>query len=191
MNEPYEMPAATWEAFSQAMVDAVRTNGDTKTLWIEGSAWSAVEAFAQRHPRAWIRDPADSIVYSAHQYFEYSGRYERGFDYGSYSADMSTVLARLESFTKWLAANDVKGSIGEVGWPSARRTSTWKEWNAKGEEWYSAADKAGLSVAYFSATSAYNEKNAAYDATLNAFSPFPGISAAESQASVIEAHPSR
>jgi len=191
MNEPYEMPASTWESFSQAMVSAVRSNGDAKTLWIEGSAWSAVEAFAERHPRAWIRDPADNLVYSAHQYFEYAGRYERGFDYDSYSAEMRSVIPRLRSFTNWLAANEVQGSIGEVGWPSADSTTTWRRWNAIGERWYSAADKAGLSVAYFSVTSAYDEKNAAYEAPHNAFNVFPGISDAQSQASVIEAHPSR
>lgn len=191
MNEPHDMAAKAWESFSQAMVDSVRSTGDSKTLWVEGSSYSAVEAFAERHPRAWIRDPAHNVVYSAHQYFEQCGCYRRGFDYGSYTEDMKTVLPRLRSFTRWLATNHVRGSIGEVGWPSARRTATWRRWNAKGEQWYSAADSAKLSVAYFSATSAYSEKSAAYGATENAFSPFPGISKAESQASVLEAHPSR
>jgi len=191
MNEPYDLSPGTWEAFSQAMVDAVRANGDSKTLWVEGSGYSSVESFAKRHPRAWIRDPARRVVYSAHQYFDYCGCYRRGFNYRSYQKEMRAVLPRLRSFTRWLRKNRARGSIGEVGWPSADRTASWRRWNAKGEQWYSLADRAGLPVTYFSATSAYDEKNAAYGSHNNAFSPFPGISKSESQARVIEAHTSR
>lgn len=190
MNEPHHMPNATWEDYSQAMVDAVRATGDRKELWVEGNGYSGVDAFQARHPRAWISDPAGKVTYSAHQYFEYCGCHSKGFDYGGYAEELPSVLPRLKSFTDWLARNRVRGSIGEVGWPSSRRTATWPQWNAKAEEWYRAADAARLPVTYFSATSAYNQSIAAYDAPRNAWA-IPGLSVAETQAQVIEAHLSR
>jgi len=186
MNEPYDIDPGDWESFSQAVVDGLRGRGDTKLLWIEASGYSSPEDFARRHPQAWIDDPADKIMYSAHQYFDESGTYLNGFDFDSYDTD--GVVGDLLLFTRWLSDNGARGSVGEVGWPSARRTDTWQEWNDLGETWYRVADEAGLWVTYFSATSAYDEKQSAYDAPANRLNPIPGISVARSQSKVIERH---
>lgn len=186
MNEPYGIDPRTWESFSQAVVNRLRERGDSKPVWIEASGYSAPKDFLSRHPDAWIDDPAGKVVYSAHQYFDGSGTYSEGFDFGSY--DTSGVIADLLGFERWLSKNRVQGSIGEVGWPSASRTDSWEQWNDLGEEWYDVADEAGLAVTYFTATSAYDEKQVAYDAPRNGLAPIPAISQVESQAEVIERH---
>ena len=189
MNEPYAIEPPVWESYSQAVVDGVRKRGDTKLVWIEPSGYSAPKDFVQRHPRAWIDDPAGKVMYSAHQYFERSGGYSRGFEFDSY--DTSPVIDELQWFTGWLRDNGARGSIGEIGWPSSQRSDSWEQWNELAEEWFQIADQAGLWVTYFPATSAYDEHQAAYEAPANGLNPIPGVSVARSQAKVIERHPSR
>lgn len=187
-NEP-DAEARAWEEASQRCVTALRDAGDSRLIWIEAVKFSKPESFPEEHGNPWIEDPAHATMYSAHQYFDLSGQYARGFSFDSYP-EAANALRRLWRFTRWLEEHEVRGSIGEIGWPSRRRSDSWRRWNTLGSEWYQAADAAGLWVTYFSATSVLNEPQVAYDAPVNRFSPVPGISVAESQAPVIEAHPS-
>ncbi len=173
--------AAVWEQFSQAAVDAVRAAGDDHRLMIEGVSWSNVDTFGDLHPKAWINDPLDAVVYSAHQYFDHTGRYivagsdapELRYSYWSnrFQADGTTGgrsfddwnLYRLEKFIDWLARNQVRGDIGEIGWPSyqamvasgispPQAADEAQHWNALADRWFHIADAASLSVTYFSAS---------------------------------------
>ena len=190
-NEPNGISPTTWHAFSQSVVDAIRTRGDGKLLWIESTHYSDPARWVSDNPAPWISDPSQNVMYSAHEYFDGCGCYQHGFAYGTYGATEDRALGELATFTGWLGRFHVRGSIGEVGWPNSRETPTWPQWNTLGERWYRAADDAGLWVTYWDATSATNEENGAYDAPQNGWNPLPGISRAESQAQVIEAHPSR
>jgi Cellulase (glycosyl hydrolase family 5) len=201
MNEPHGISVQAWQTFSQAAVTALRKAGDDKMLWIEGAAWSQAAGWAITQPTPWITDPANNFMYSAHQYFVPNPAYPQGYDFSSYSSFSSQALAGLQSFIDWLTDFGVRGSIGEIGWPSSKETASWQQWNTLAEEWYELADKARLWVTYFSATSVYDEQQDAFDAPENsdgcaaAHGPNPvcrppGISVTESQASVIEAHPS-
>jgi aryl-phospho-beta-D-glucosidase BglC (GH1 family) len=83
INEPVALPATdgsspkTWELASQAVVSAIRKTGDRHDVWIEGYNYSATGSFASLTPRAWIKDPADAVIYEAHTYFDQdrSGQY--------------------------------------------------------------------------------------------------------------------
>ncbi len=185
-NEPNEISTAAWQTSSKAAAQAIRGNGDQKLLWVESINWSAVQDFAQVTP--WMNDP--NVMYSGHEYFEYSGSYRKGFDFGAYAAETSTALSRLKTFTDWCQTHQVRCSIGEVGWPSSRRSSSWQQWNALAEQWYQAADAANLWVTYWTAGSAMDEVQVAYDAPANSANPLPGVSVAETQSLVIEKHPS-
>jgi endoglucanase len=186
MNEPNALAgdntetradAVIWERFSQSAVDAVRQTGDHHQLMIEGIYWSNVDTFPDLHPRAWIKDPQDDVVYSAHQYFNLSGQYavpgQGGFELRySYWADKfqregtthgqafdDWNLRRLNKFVRWLRRNHVHGGIGEVGWPSyeemlatglpaAEAADEAEHWNKLGDKWFDRADAAGLPVTY-------------------------------------------
>ena len=183
MNQPNRVPASTWENYSEAVVRALREQGDRKHVWLGTPDFNHVEDWPERTP--WVSDP--NVVYEAHQYFDLGssagGRYE-----GSYSASYdATVLARLDAYVDWLARHGVKGAIGEVGWPSSRTKQDWERWNALAEKWYRRADRAGLWVTYWNATSAYTDWTTAYDNARNSPSA-PGIDRAETPARVIEAH---
>jgi hypothetical protein len=190
MNEPNNLitddsnsraDAILWEQFSQAAVDAIRAAGDDHRLMIEGVSWSNVDTFGDLHPKAWINDPRDAVVYSAHQYFDQTGLYTvpgsdaPGLRYSYWSnrfqADGTTGgrsfddwnLYRLEKFIDWLARNQVRGDIGEIGWPSYQAmvasgispleaADEAQRWNALADRWFRIADAASLSVTYFSAS---------------------------------------
>jgi hypothetical protein len=189
MNEPFGMPDAVWEQFSQAAVDALRTRGDGTLLWIEGNGYALPGTWTQHHPRPWIQDPLERHAYSAHCYPGDAGSEPQVMPSLD---DERAFLSDLRVFLDWLHRHGRRGSIGEVGWPSRRRVgaSGARAWNSLGEAWYGMADAAGVDVTYFGASSAYDNWLWAYDAARNAL-PAPGLTRAESQAPVLEAHPSR
>lgn len=190
MNEPNSLTAdgsntrddaIAWEQFSQGAVDAIRAAGDNRQLMIEAVSWSNVDSFGDLHPKAWISDPLDAVVYSAHQYFDQTGRYtvagngvpELRYSYWSSrlqengtTGDRSFEdwnLYRLEEFVDWIASNRVRGDIGEIGWPSyeemlasglppSEATDEAQRWNALAEKWFRIADAASLSVTYWAAS---------------------------------------
>jgi hypothetical protein len=65
----------------------------------------------------------------------------RGATTGNDDALQARVRAELGVFTGWLAANGVRGYVGEVGWPNNADTNRW---NALGAKWYADAAAAGV-----------------------------------------------
>lgn len=85
MNEPVAMTggAPTWEAASQAAVDAIRATGDRTQIMVAGYNWSGPGSFPVQHPGGpWIHDPVGRTFYEAHQYFDCdgSGTYREGYE---------------------------------------------------------------------------------------------------------------
>jgi endoglucanase len=189
MNEPFGVPDAVWQEYSQRAVTALRESGDRTPLWIEGNELALASGWREHQPVAWIDDPLERIVYSAHTY---PGGAAMQAQRAPRAADQAAFLADLRDFTAWLSEFGVRGCIGEVGWPSQRHVGRdgALEWNRLADAWFAIADSAGLDVTYFGASSAYDNWLWAYDAPRNEM-PVPGLSVAESQATVIEAHPSR
>ncbi|CAA9407851.1 MAG: GH5_5 / GH5 / GH5_25, partial [uncultured Quadrisphaera sp.] len=76
MNEPVGLPeggegaARLWERASQEALDAIRSTGDGTLVMVAGYAWSHARSFAEQHPTAWIDDPAGSVRYEAHHYWQ-------------------------------------------------------------------------------------------------------------------------
>jgi endoglucanase len=188
MNEPYELPDEVWQSYSQGVVAALRAHGDGTLLWIEGNEYSSAGSWREHQPKPWIDDPIDRHAYSAHCY---PGITSEEPQREPTAVDQDEFLLDLSHFVGWLAEFDRRGSIGEVGWPSARYVGATgaQEWNRLGEAWYAMADKARLDVTYFGASSAYDNWLWAYNASQNGLH-LPGLHRAESQAVVIEAHPS-
>jgi Cellulase (glycosyl hydrolase family 5) len=91
--------------------------------------------------------------------------------------------AELNDFASWLAGNQARGYIGEVGWPDNREGEA-SEWNRVGEAWYEAADAAGLPVTAWSAGEWWHD----YKLAVYTGSPAGGVDRPNSQASVIERH---
>jgi endoglucanase len=123
MNEPHDLGQSDWKAISQAAVDAIRREKDTRLILVAGDSWSNATRFATINgPRAWIADPARKVAYEAHCYFDadYSGHYAQ-----SYSAELARDRRletrgadRLRPFVRWCRDNRVHGFLGEFGIPA-------------------------------------------------------------------------
>jgi hypothetical protein len=189
MNEPGGMPDEVWQSFSQGAVTALRANGDQTLLWIEGGDYARLNDWREHQPRPWIDDPIDRHAYSAHGY---PGATADQPQRAPNADDEQNFLRALRDFLDWLYSFGRRGSVGEVGWPSRRQVGAGgaREWNRLGHVWYAMADAGGLDVTYFGVSSLYDNWLWAYDARRNGY-PVPGLRRAESQAYVIEAHPSR
>ncbi|MEX0874465.1 MAG: cellulase family glycosylhydrolase [Actinomycetota bacterium] len=95
MNEPTGMgesaglsPARRWEIISQAAVDAIRANGDGKTVMVAGYDWSGVRQWMTQHPSPWISDPTGRLRYEAHHYWD---RDNSGDYPDSYAAEVAAA----------------------------------------------------------------------------------------------------
>lgn len=190
-NEPEttEVSFATYRSYTQAAVTAIRRTGDRHRIWVESMLRNF--SLAQNAPKGpWIRSKGvidRSIVYSQHFY-----------PLGANSTDLhypgvnTTFLEGLTAFGDWCKRGHVHCSVGEVGWPSGSRlgtdTASVTGWNDLGEMFYEIADRYRMDVTYFAASSETSGFLIAYHGDADAF-PAPGITVADTQTNVIEAHP--
>ncbi|QHC59326.1 cellulase family glycosylhydrolase [Rathayibacter sp. VKM Ac-2760] len=160
--------ATAYFRYVQAVVDDLRQRGDEHAIWIDSILLSSFAEDAPDGPP--ISDPQNAIVYSQHFYLHGGTR--------------KSLLERITAFAKWCSDQGVHCAIGELGWQSDSGADDRESFELA----YRIADRYRLDVTYFSATSVEDPKG------LIAYSAKPGsstISVRHSQASVIEAHPSR
>jgi endoglucanase len=116
MNEPHSMQGG-WPAAAQAGVDGVRTSDMSKVILVSGDNWSGAWSWASHSADLWVTDPANNVVYEAHQYFDKdgSGTYVQSYDAdGAYP---TIGVDRAKPFVEWLKERGARGFIGEFGVP--------------------------------------------------------------------------
>lgn len=59
-----------WESVSQQAVDRIRGSGDNKLIIVSGYLWSGVIHWGKQHPKGWIRDRQNNLLYEAHHYWD-------------------------------------------------------------------------------------------------------------------------
>lgn len=118
MNEPHDMGATDWPATVQTVVNAIRSVDMDTTIYVEGNGWASASQWLKHNANLIINDPAGKIVYEAHLYFDKdnSGTYKGSYD--QEGANPNIGVQRLQPFLDWLAANNLKGFIGEFNAPS-------------------------------------------------------------------------
>lgn len=183
--------ARQWERTSQLCVDAIRANQDRTPVYVPGIGFSGAQNWPQNHPKPWVNDPADAVVYEAHYYFDRdnSGTYRFSFDdddadargrgHASLQVRATTELGR---FLDWCRTHGVKGFVGELGWDGSRDTA---QWNMVGNALYAAMDAVGVGAAYWAAGQWYGST---YNLSVYTGTP---LSQRAAPAVVVEAHPSR
>jgi len=93
------------------------------------------------------------------------------------------TLAELQVFANWLSRHDVRGYIGEVGWPDDARGEA-EDWNRLAEAWYDRAEGAALWVTAWAVSGWF-----AADYPLAVYDAGPAGLAPSSQAEVVERRP--
>jgi len=149
MNEPHDLTG--WKDISQAVLTAIRQNGDDKLVMVPGDSWSSANRWQSVHgPAAWITDPANNFLYEAHQYFDSdeSGTYSKSYDTElAANPNLATVgSTRVQHFLDWCHSNNVRGYLGEFGVPD-----TDSRWWAVLDDFLQTLDAAGMSSSYWAA----------------------------------------
>ncbi|KXC05347.1 hypothetical protein MhomT_11515 [Microbacterium hominis] len=196
-NEPRSdlISFATYRAATQAVVDAIRDEGDTSRIWVEAMVgnWTFARD-AVKGP--WVTDAHGevdkSIVYSQHFYPRGTATTQVRYDYWrGYEAFQTSIV----DFGEWCERWGVTCSIGEIGWPGTGSPEVDPNdiaaWNAVGDRAYATADRYGMDVTYFAAMGGADSRLLAYDSTSPTFPVTAGIDQARSQAGVIEQFLSR
>jgi endoglucanase len=151
MNEPHDMGASDWKVISQAAVDAIRAEGDRKRILVCGNQYGNPFHFPEVNgPSAWIKDPADQVVYEAHCYFDedYSGTYAQSYD-AELAKDKNLEyrgVRRFIPFAGWCAANGVRGLVGEFGVPGNDL-----RWRTVLDHFLQALDRTGMTGCWWAA----------------------------------------
>jgi hypothetical protein len=178
----------TWETISQQVVTAIRNNGDTKLIVMEGHGYSSAKEWVNNHPTPWINDPANNTVYSPHYYFDVDNSGDYPDTYATentaavtngYSNLASRVAHELTSVMQWAVRNGVRLWFGEIGWTNTADTASW---NAVGEALYDELDRFSADATYWAAGERWGTS---YNLSLYTGTTQTTVKA---QASVVEAH---
>jgi endoglucanase len=117
MNEPFDMHG-TWRQSAQAGLDAIRSVDTQRRVLAPGEQWSGAWSWQRYNNDFLLHDPADRLIYEAHQYFDadYSGTYRQDYDHSGATAASGIDLVR--PFVDWLNAHHAKGTLAEFGVPN-------------------------------------------------------------------------
>ena len=120
MNEPYGMGTYTWKDSAQYAVNGIRNHDTRHTILLPGDQYSGAHWWLTHSTNLLtVTDPANNLMFEAHQYFDNTneGKYD-----GSYDAEGATPhvgIQRIRAFVNWCQTNNVRGYIGEYGVPGA------------------------------------------------------------------------
>jgi len=131
MNEPHDLKIGTngWKDACQASIDAIRSVNSNLAILIDGYAWASAMTWPSSNPNIHtLKDPANKLVFSAHQYFDdsaagiYSGNERTTPNHTNYDIGAQ----RIQPFIDWLNSHSLqgRGHIGEFGTPN---TPQWAE----------------------------------------------------------------
>lgn len=165
MNEPKNMITIgqetgrdRWQTWSQAVLNSIRATGDPTCVQMAGYSSSSLGGWTNTtagHPSPWFTDPLDNAVVEAHHYWDsnggaYSTTYAQELtatvSFGSGDTVQKKFLAELKNWLNWLRTYNVRGYVGEFGWPrivGVTAQTDSDQWNAMAEQWLRLLDAAG------------------------------------------------
>ena len=87
-------------------------------MLVPGDGWSGAWTWQQNNQGLLLSDPANNLMYEAHQYFDRdgSGTYTQSYD--ASGAYPNIGIDRVQPFIDWLQANNQRGFISEFGVPN-------------------------------------------------------------------------
>lgn len=118
MNEPYDMGAHTWKDSAQVAVNGIRKHDTRHAILLPGDGYSGAHRWLTHGANLiGITDPAQNLIFEAHQYFDSTsaGAYDASYDVEG--ATPTIGITRLAPFVDWCRTNGVRGFVGEYGVP--------------------------------------------------------------------------
>ncbi|MCU0337060.1 MAG: glycoside hydrolase family 5 protein [Sediminibacterium sp.] len=118
MAEPNNMGIYTWFPTAQAAIYGIREADRNTTIIVDGDGYANAKNWVKysddlKH----LIDPANNLVYSAHNYFDddCSGTYNEVN--GKREVNPNIGVEKAKPFVNWLKANNKRGFFGEFGVP--------------------------------------------------------------------------
>ncbi len=118
-NEPHDTGGLWVTAGAQAGVDGVRMADMQTPILIPGDGWSGAWTWLESGNDALktLNDPANKLIFEAHQYFDGDGGGDYAQTYDQQGAYPNIGVDRLQEFVTWLHTNNLKGVVDEYGVP--------------------------------------------------------------------------
>ena len=128
MNEPHDMGGGQrgdvggspiWTQAAQAAVNGIRSVDMHTTIMVEGTQYSSAAVWLNYNANFILNDPANKLVYQAHQYFDGvggGGKYTQTYD--QYHAYPTIGVDLLKPWLNWLQQHNLQGFLGEFGVPN-------------------------------------------------------------------------
>lgn len=119
MNEPNGTPQADWFARVQDCINSIRQVNDKHWITVGGGGWSTAKHWrTHSDPLKNLVDPADKLMFEAHQYPDGP----TGEDGGKWNSPTTPIdpVARVNDWRDWilwLQENNLRGVAGEFGGP--------------------------------------------------------------------------
>ncbi len=118
MNEPHDLGAHTSRDTAQYAVNCIRSVDTRHPVILPGDGYSGASRWLTHGADlALVNDPADNVVFEAHQYFDADGTglYQKTYD--ADGANPGVAVAHLSPFVQWCREHGVRGYLGEFGVP--------------------------------------------------------------------------
>ncbi|MDQ0290787.1 cellulase family glycosylhydrolase [Oligosphaera ethanolica] len=121
VNEPHDMPVATWLDAANAAITAIRQTGANNLILVPGGNWTSAFSWfndwgdgANADIMDGVVDPADNFAFEVHLYFDADNS-------GTSTAVVSPTIGpdRLAPFAQWCRENNFRAFLGEVGAPNS------------------------------------------------------------------------
>jgi len=120
INEPHDMGGLWVGGGAQAGINGIRQADARTPILVPGDGWSAAWQWVPDGNDALksLIDPAGSLIFEAHQYFDSdnTGAYAQGYD--AQGAYPNLGVDRVQPFVDWLRANGLRGIVTEYGVPN-------------------------------------------------------------------------
>jgi endoglucanase len=125
VNEPHDIPVATWFAAGQGVVNAIRGTGSKSRIWMPGVDWTGADSWMNQNAGAYnIVDPAGNTGVQVHMYFDpNSGG-------GTTQVQSPTIGSqRCAQVTAWARSKGLKLLLAETGLQAAAplATQAWQD----------------------------------------------------------------
>jgi aryl-phospho-beta-D-glucosidase BglC (GH1 family) len=119
-NEPHDTGGLWITGGAQAGIDGIRQADMATPILVPGDDWSHAVTWVDAGNDALrnLRDPADNLIFEAHQYFDddYSGEYAQSYD--AQGAYPTLGVDELRPFVTWLRDHQLRGMVTEYGVPN-------------------------------------------------------------------------
>jgi endoglucanase len=119
-NEPHDMNGLWVTGGAQAGINGIRQSDATAPILVPGDGWSGAWTWvgSGNDPLRTLSDPANNLIFDAHQYFDDDGSGTYALSYDQQGAYPAIGVDRLQPFVTWLHTYNLRGMITEYGVPN-------------------------------------------------------------------------